>query len=100
MTAPTQPLADILVANESCRRDTLNNTLDNLEIGKISATQAYNKLALDYMGAFSYIVGSLTAREKLNMPPLPAKELLQRVYDSYGVLPVQSIIDELKLEIK
>lgn len=82
------------------KQDTLNNTLDDLEIGKISSTQAYNKLSPDYMGAFRYMVGSLTAREKLGMPPLSCKELLQRVYTNYGVLPVQSIIDELKLEIK
>lgn len=53
-----------------------------------------------YAEAFSYIVGSITARERLNMPPLSAKELLQQVYDNYGVLPVEHIVKSLDLKVK
>lgn len=53
-----------------------------------------------YRAAFSYIVGAITARETLGMPPLPAKELLQQVYDNYGVLPVDSIVKKLDLQLK
>lgn len=53
----------------------------------------------DYASAFAYIVGSLTARERLGLPPLKTKILLQRVYDEYGVLPIDSIVQELGLEV-
>lgn len=52
-----------------------------------------------YMAAFHYMVGTITTREQLNLSPLPAKELLQRVYDSYGIFPVGSICSQLDLKI-
>lgn len=52
------------------------------------------------MLAFSYMVGTITTRERLELPPLPAKELLQRVYHQYGVLPVDSVVKQLGLVVK
>lgn len=53
-----------------------------------------------YRAAFAYIVGAITAREQLNMPPLSAKQLFQQVYDSYGILPVDSMVEKLGLIVK
>jgi hypothetical protein len=60
----------------------------------------HNTEAENYIAAFSYMVGAITIREKLDMPPLPAKELLQQVYNHYGVLPVDSIVRDLGLKLK
>lgn len=54
----------------------------------------------NYAEVFAYIVGSITARERLELPPLSAKKLLQQVYDNYGVLPVDSVVRELGLVVK
>jgi hypothetical protein len=53
-----------------------------------------------YMEAFHYIVGTITARERLNVHPLTSKELFQVVYDKYGVHPVDSVVKDLGLTVK
>jgi len=58
------------------------------------------KTTNNYAEAFAYMVGCITARERLELPPLPAAKLLQLVYDEYGVLPVESVVKELGLVVK
>lgn len=54
----------------------------------------------NYWLAFHYMAGIIVTREQLKMPPLPAKELYQKVYDEYGVKPIDSVTEQLGLKIK
>lgn len=95
MTPKTIPetLASGNDAIEKSKRVLAKSPIDTTKVFPL-----YNKPS-DYAVAFSFLVGTITTRERLELHPLSAKELLQLVYNNTGVAPIESVVKELGLTL-